>query len=219
MVLQQWGSVLWTDDSRNLVDEWQLPGEWYLSDCIVPYVKFYGREIMVWGCLSGVGLSPIMPVKETPWCGNGPLFYQDCTTNSVQSKVHQGMGDTFMSKAILYLATLVCPHWPCSRQQNMVAPLEPCRPSWLWCVCKASRLLMEQLQISFSGHSSESAVYICHIMQLQQALPQVGKYSSSSCSRGEACLLWKEQMSYFLCPLNALVCQWIFLDDMLWLLG
>lgn len=51
---------------------------------------------------------------------------------------------------------------------------------------------------------------LCRIMQLQQVLPQVGKYSSSSCSGGAACLLWKEQISYFLCPLNAIVWQWIF---------
>lgn len=35
-------------------------------------------------------------------CGNSSfLFDQDCTTNSVQSNVHQGMGDTLVPKAIL----------------------------------------------------------------------------------------------------------------------
>lgn len=110
VALQRWGSVLWTDDSRNLVDEWQLPGKWYLSDCIVPHVKFYGREIIVWGCLSGVGLSPIMPVKGTPCCGNS-VGMAPCSIRTAQQTVCK-------ARSIKAWVTLLClkpffnlPHW------------------------------------------------------------------------------------------------------------
>ena len=64
--LEQWGHVLWSDESRFSV--WQSDGRvwvWNLPDCIVPSVKFGGGGIMAWVCFSGVGLGPLVPEKGT----------------------------------------------------------------------------------------------------------------------------------------------------------
>lgn len=52
---------------------WQLPGQRYLSDCIVPNIKFGGGGNMVWGCLSGAGLGSLVLVKGTLYAS----AYQD----------------------------------------------------------------------------------------------------------------------------------------------
>ncbi len=63
--LEQWRLVLWSDESRFSIWQsdgrvwvWWLPGEWYLSDCIVPTVKFGGGGLWCGVVFQELGLAP-----------------------------------------------------------------------------------------------------------------------------------------------------------------
>jgi hypothetical protein len=40
-----------------------MPGELYLTDCVVPTVKFGGAGIMTWGDFPRFEVGPLVPVK------------------------------------------------------------------------------------------------------------------------------------------------------------
>ena len=94
--LEQRRCVLWSDESHFSIWQsngpvwvWQLPGERYLSDCNVLSVKFGAGGIVVWGCFSGAGLGPLVPVKGTL----NVSAYQEMLDNSKLPTLWEQFGD------------------------------------------------------------------------------------------------------------------------------
>lgn len=90
--LEEWRRVLWSDFSIWRFDGqawvWRMAGQQNL-DCLVPSVNSGEEAVIVWGCFSGAGLGPLVPIKETL----NAAAYQDILENSVLPTLWQQFGD------------------------------------------------------------------------------------------------------------------------------
>ena len=68
-----------------------MPGEHYLPECTVK-IKFGQGGIVVWGCFSGFGLEPLVPVKGDV----NDIAYKDILYNFMLPTLRQQFGEDQM---------------------------------------------------------------------------------------------------------------------------
>ena len=122
---------IWQSDGRVWV--WWLPGERYLSDCIVPSVKF-----------GGAGLGPLVPVKGTL----NALAYQEMLDNS-------------MHHATVWGCPLPVPTWLCTSAQSKVHKDMDERVwcGWTWLFCTESWPQPDRTPLGWIRKETESQVF------------------------------------------------------------
>jgi len=68
--IEDWNRVIWSDESKfNLIGSdgrvyvRRRVGEEFISDCVQQTVKHGGGNVMMWGCVSGRGVGPLVQVE------------------------------------------------------------------------------------------------------------------------------------------------------------
>lgn len=112
--VDRWKSILWSDEScfslfgsDGRVWVWRKIGERFLSDCIIPTVKFGGGSVMVWGCFSWFGLGPLVVVSGTMTAVSYINILNDYALPTLQRYAENGLSIYQHDNAPCHKAALV----------------------------------------------------------------------------------------------------------------
>jgi hypothetical protein len=96
--VDNWKRVIWSDEScytmwrsNGRVWVWRMPGEQYLSACLVPTVKFGGGGIRVRGCFTWNGLGPLVILHGNLNTEGYKDILAHCVLSTVEEQFCEGM--------------------------------------------------------------------------------------------------------------------------------